>query len=33
MVLEDSFLVTTYPEVKEYAAKIEGILNARMTFQ
>ena len=28
-----SFLVTThYPEVKEYAAKTEGILNARMAF-
>ena len=28
-----SFLVTThYPEVKEYAARTEGILNARMTF-
>ena len=28
-----SFLVTThYPEVKEYAAKAEGILNARMEF-
>lgn len=27
------FLVTThYPEVKEYAAKTDGILNARMTF-
>lgn len=27
------FLVTThYPEVKEYAAKTEGIVNARMTF-
>ena len=28
-----TFLVTThYPEVKEYAAKAEGIINARMTF-
>lgn len=28
-----SFLVTThYPEVKEYAAKTEGVLNARMAF-
>ena len=27
------FLVTThYPEVKEYARKTEGIMNARMTF-
>jgi len=30
---EANFLVTThYPEVKEYAAKTEGILNARMVF-
>ena len=28
------FLVTThYPEIKEYAKKTDGILNARMTFE